>query len=605
MGTNVSPPKRHVATWVKWLRTESWRNLLVLSVVVGIVAGLGAIVFIVLQEQIDRVAMQGAAGYVMPRPGAEGSTTHASAPARRWLLLLIPALGGLVSGVLVFSIAPEAEGHGTDSVVKSFHRNGGLIRPRVPLVKLVASAVTIGTGGCAGREGPIGQIGAGFGSTLALWLKIGERERRLLMLAGAGAGIGAVFRAPLGGALFVAEVLYRDMEFESAALVPAFVASIVAYSLYCGLEGVWGPIFRVPQLQFTHPLELPLYLVFGVLCAGAGVLYAKVFYGLRDVFRRLRMPPHFKPALGGLALGVLGFFLPEALGMGYGWVQMAIDGTLPFRLALALVFAKMVATGLTIGSGGSGGVFAPSVVIGGTLGAVAGIFFHRLMPNVVTQPSVFVLVGMGAFFAGVARVPVSSLVMVSEMTMGYGLLVPLMLANAVAFLLTPKRDTIYEEQVDSRVDSGAHEGEFAMDVLGRITVAEALPKRQEELAVFKPNTPLPEVLRTIAEGRQQVFPIVNDDLSLSGMIDLHDVRAFLADHAIPPGLLVASDLQAPAFRVLTPEEDLASALRKIHATGLPELPVVESANSHKLLGMLGRRDIIGAYHDYAYRTAIG
>ena len=303
-------------------------------------------------------------GYSIPVPGGEGSTVIPAEPTRRWLLLVVPAIGGLLSGLLVFSLAPEAEGHGTDAMIDAFHRKRGIIRKRVPFIKTIASALTIGSGGSAGREGPIAQVGSGFGSAPAGWLKSSDRERRLLVLAGAGAGIGAVFRAPLGGALFVVEVLYREMEFESAALVPAFVASIVSYSIYCGVSGKWGAIFRVPDATFTHPLELPLYLVLGLVCALMGILYVKVFYGVRDrVFRRIPLPRHVKPALGGLAVGVIGYFLPQVLGMGYGWVQLAIDGNLALGLIVTIAFVKILATGLTISSGGSGGVFAPSMVI--------------------------------------------------------------------------------------------------------------------------------------------------------------------------------------------------------------------------------------------------
>jgi CIC family chloride channel protein len=199
-----------------------------LSVLVGIVAGLGAVAFSYLFDEVKTVVMVHGAGYVMPAPGAEGGTAIAKPPSRRWFLVLAPAIGGLLSGILIYSLAPEAEGHGTDAVIASFHRNRGIIRGRVPFIKTIASVLTIATGGSAGREGPIAQIGAGFGSNLGKWLKTSDRDRRLLVLAGAGAGIGAIFRAPLGGALFAVEVLYSDTEFESAALVPSFVAAIIA-----------------------------------------------------------------------------------------------------------------------------------------------------------------------------------------------------------------------------------------------------------------------------------------------------------------------------------------------------------------------------------------
>ncbi len=594
-------PRPPLSRVVRWLRLHTG-HVVTLSILVGVVAGLGAVVFSLMLDKVDYNVMVRGAAYVMPKPGAEaitskGATTVPAPPGRRWFLLLAPAIGGLLSGVLIYSLAPEAEGHGTDSVVDAFHRRKGVIRGRVPFVKTIASVLTIGTGGSAGREGPIGQIGAGFASALAGVLRTRDRDRRLLIIAGAGAGIGAIFRAPLGGALFAVEVLYRDADFESAAIVPAFVASIIAYSVYCGITGVWGPMFNIPPLQFLHPLELPFFVLLGVGCVLTGSLYVKVFYGLRDGFRRIPIPNHFKPALGGLAVGIIGLFVPQILGMGYGWAQLAINGNMAVQLALVILLLKMVTTGLTIGSGGSGGVFAPSMVIGGMLGSTMAAVFHWIAPGVITQPAAFVLVGMAAFFAGAAKVPVSSLVMVSEMTGGYGLLVPLMLTNATAFLFTPRSISIYENQVNTRAQSGAHENEFFFDVLERIRVAECLAAGTR-LITFLRNTPLSEVIHAVSDLDQPVFPVLNADSSLYGIIDMDDVRVLFGTHALTPGLVVAEDLCVRDFRVTTPEESLASAMRKLRKTRLEAIPVVESADSQLLVGTISRRDISNAYHDF-------
>ncbi len=341
--------------------------------------------------------------------------------------------------------------------------------------------------------------------------------------------------------------------------MPGFIASIVAYSIYCIVNHAWGPIFSVPNLQFNHPVELPLYLALGAFCAGVGSLYVWIFYSIRDWFRRLSVPRHVKPALGGLAVGLIGFYLPAALGMGYGWVQRVIDGSLPLDLLVALVLAKIAVTGLTIGSGGSGGVFAPSVMIGGCLGGVAGSLFHHFLPNIVTHPTAFVLVGMAGFFAGVAKAPLSAIVMVSEMTMGYGLLVPLMLATAAAFLLSPRGLSIYEEQVTSPVESPAHEGEFATSVLEQIHVNDVI-NRAVPFTAFQRGTPLREILTVAINTAQGVFPICRDS-EITGVIDLQNMQIFLTERKILPYLLVAEDLAAPVYRVVSLDEDLLSALR--------------------------------------------
>jgi CIC family chloride channel protein len=586
-----------------WRRAKGHRlgRLVMLSALVGVVAGFGALAFNFILDFSSELFLTKAVGYELPLPGGEGETRMPAEPARRWLLLVVPAVGGLLSGWLVFSVAPEAEGHGTDAMIEAFHRKGGLVRKRIPFVKTIASALTIGSGGSAGREGPIAQVGSGFGSALATWLKSGDRERRVLLLAGAGAGIGAVFRAPLGGALFAVEVLYREVEFESAALVPGFVASIVSYSIYCGLSGKWGAIFRVPELTFHRPVELLLYAALGVVCAWMGMLYVKVFYGVRDrVFRRIPLPRHVKPALGGLAVGVIAYFLPAVMSMGYGWVQLAMDGQLALGLIVTIAFMKILATGLTISSGGSGGVFAPSMVIGGLTGAAVGLLFQRWLPGVVTQPAVFALVGMAGFFAGVAKTPLSSLIMVSEMTTGYGLLAPLMLTTGLCYVLTPRRISLYEHQVNRRSDSPAHEGEFVVDVLERMRVSDAMTK-DAKLTVFRPDTPLAEMLEGFAGSKQHVYPVLETGELLHGIIYFDDVRVFFTERGLPSRAVVAQDLLATSYAVVTPEEDLASALRKFRTSRLEELPVVEREGSRRFVGILSRRDVIAAYHDKLYR----
>ena len=593
--------------WLKllqWLKAPSLGRLVLLSALVGVVAGFGALAFNFILDYSGELFLVKAVGYTIPVPGGEGETRTPAEPSRRWLLLVVPAVGGLLSGLLVFSVAPEAEGHGTDAMIESYHRKLGMVRKRIPFVKTIASALTIGSGGSAGREGPIAQVGSGFGSALATWLKSGDHERRMLLLAGAGAGIGAVFRAPLGGALFAVEVLYREIDFESAALVPTFVASIVSYSIYCGVSGKWGAIFRVPDLTFNRPVELPLYLALGVVCALMGILYVKVFYGVRDhIFRKIQLPRHVKPAIGGLAVGVIAYFLPQVLSMGYGWVQLAMDGQLALGLIVTIAFMKILATGLTISSGGSGGVFAPSMVIGGLTGAAMGELFQRLWPGVVTQTPAFALVGMAGFFAGVAKTPLSSLIMVSEMTTGYGLLAPLMLTTGVCYLLTPRKISMYEHQVDRRIDSPAHEGEFVVDILDRLQVHEVMAKGAD-LTVFRRDSPLAVMLEGFATSKQHVFPVLEDGDLLHGIIYFDDIRVFFTERGLPSRAVVAQDLLAASYSVVTPEEDLASALRKFRTSRLEELPVVEAEGSRHFVGILRRRDVIAAYHDRVYKPAV-
>ena len=422
-------------------------------VLIGLIAGAGSVIFHYLCQLGIHYLMDMIAGYRPPPPAGEHHLIPPTArPFNRWLLLFLPAFGGIFSGWLVYTFAPEAEGHGTDAAIDAYHRRGGFIRGRVPIIKTIASAITLTTGGSGGREGPIAQIGAGFGSFLATTLKLSDRERRIMMAAGIGAGVGSIFRAPMAGALFSAEVLYRDPEIEADVLIPSGISSVVAYCVFCLVFG-WGSLFSSPDFVFRNPLELGPYLVLAFVLVGTGIFYVKSFYGLTHLFRKIPIPNHVKPAIGGLCTGIIGFFLPQTLAFGYGFAQMAIQNelTIPFLLALAL--GKVLTTSFSIGSGGSGGVFGPSIVIGGAMGGVVGQLFHQIMPTVVTEPGAFVVVGMAGFFTAVSNTPISTIIFVSEMTNSYHLLLPSLLVCSVAYLAS-QRWTIYVKQVKNRIDFG-------------------------------------------------------------------------------------------------------------------------------------------------------
>lgn len=451
-------------------RAPDQARLLALAVLVGLVAGLGAIAFFTATRAITFYALEQTAGYAeQPQPAGEASLTWLSAkprPLTLWLLLVVPTLGGLGCGLLVYTLAPEAEGHGTDAVIDAYHRRQGYMRPIVPLVKIVASALTLGSGGSGGREGPIAQIGAGFASFLATSLKLGPVQCRILLAAGMGAGIAAIFRAPLAGALFAAEVLYSSPEFESEVILPAGIASTISYCTFSSVFG-WAPLFETPELAFDSPLQLGPYLILAAAMAFLAMIYTRTFYGCVYLFHRWRVPPHVKPAVGGLMTGAVGVALylllgrnDEVLGVlstGYGSLQAALidETTMTIGVLAAIALGKIVTTSLTIGSGGSAGVFGPSMVIGGSAGGAIGLMLHNLWPSLAPHPASFVIVGMAGFFAAAAKTPFSTLVMVSEITGGYDLLLPAMWVCVIAYMLSDEQ-SIYHEQAPSRAESEAH-----------------------------------------------------------------------------------------------------------------------------------------------------
>jgi CIC family chloride channel protein len=602
----IAPPGHLLRRLATHWATPGAGRVALCSPLVGLIAGLGAVAFLVLLELMYRHVLGGLLHFHLP-PTGEGSPHPISDPYPWWLVLLVPTIGGLISGVIVFTWAPEAEGHGTDALIRAFHRGGGVIRTRVPLIKAVTSIVTIGTGGSAGQEGPIAQIGAGFGSLLARLLRLTPDERRLLMLAGTAGGIGAIFRAPLGGALFAGEVLYMTSAMESAALLPCLASSIVAYSTFA-LFITPRPIFIVPDLAFHGLLELPAFTLLALACAAVGWVYVRVFYGLRDrVFHPLPLPRHLKPAVGGLLLGLLALVFPELMTGGYGWVQWGAIG-MPRSLAmpgepifvpqmgvamlLSLALLKTLATGLTISSGGSGGVFGPSVFIGGMLGGAVGRLLAGVFPAWHLDPAAFALVGMGGFFAGVAKTPLSSIVMVCEMSGSYSLLVPLMLVCGLNMGLS-RRWTLYEEQVQSPVDSPAHLGDFVVDVLQRLRVGQ-LPIRAEGLEVVPEATPFPQIVHRVARSAETLFPVIDGQGRLTGIFSLRDIRLALLGTDMG-SLVVADDLAHRPALTVTPQDDLHTALKRMTELNVDELPVVQAEDPTRLIGLLSRRELISAY----------
>jgi CIC family chloride channel protein len=588
--------------------------LLGLALVVGVISGLGAVAFYVACQFVFHFALDVVAGYHPPAPGGEPQLfTETRGALRPWLLLVVPVLGGIVSGFLVFTLAPEAEGHGTDAAIAAYHHHQGQIRPRVPLVKIVASALTLGTGGSGGREGPIAQIGAGFGSFLGRLLRLTPAERRILMAAGMGAGVAAIFRAPLAGAMFAAEVLYRSPDFESEVIIPAGLASVIAYCTF-GLVFGWAPLFTVPPevlrvLTFNEPLHLVSYTLLALFLVVLAMLYTRTFYGLTHLFRRLPWRPHFKPALGAFLTALLGVSLYFLLGQeqrvlavlsfGYGSLQDAMnvspaaEGSLFLALILlAVAVGKILTTGLTIGSGGSGGVFGPSMVIGGCGGGALGIALHRLWPALVPHPASFVIVGMAGFFAAAAKTPFSTLVIVSEMTGNYSLLLPTLWVCALTFLLSDEQ-SIYSSQVESRSRSPAHQGDYVREVLTGLHVSQFLTP-QERVPVLHAGDTLETVMERLGSTLYAALPVADEEGRFIGMVGLDQVHlASRLPHLHP--LVRAADLMRADVIPLHSGDRLDYALELFVENNLLELPVVDDTPGQRVIGIVKRADVSSTY----------
>lgn len=560
------------------------------GVLTGIVSGLGASLFFFLLEWLKFFTFEYLAGYKYLKPFGEHLVeVSASTAFRPWMLALLPCIGGLISGLLVYTWAPEAEGHGTDALIDAFHNKQGYIRTHVPYIKGLASIITLGTGGSAGREGPIAQIGAGFGSWIARLLRLNVRERRLLILAGCAGGLGAIFRAPLGGALTSIEILYRE-DFETEGIIPCIVSSVVANSIFISVFGR-QPIFTIPSICFQHPLELLFYTILGLVCVPFGYLYVKTFYGMRDhFFRRLRFKKVLIPALGGLGVGLIGLWRPQVMSGGYGVIEQALKGNLPTLLMLNLTFLKIIATSFTISSGGSGGVFGPSLFIGAMLGGVVGQLGHAWCPTIVTDPGAFALVGMGAFFAGVAKAPIGALLMVAEMTGGYAVVVPLMFASVVALLLS-QHWSLYEKQVLNKFHSPAHRHDMLVNVLQTLTVRDVY-QADAPVVILPEDMTFGGLKRFLTRTRESFFPIVDDHLHLRGILSLPNLHTILFEEQLSDLLVVGELASAPVSVDL--DTSLYDALVQFLQTGYGCIPIVEAESG--LIGLLRFEELMAAYH---------
>lgn len=575
-------------------------RMLVLSFAVGVAAGLGAIVFNLALAAGERLLLDGIAGYRQATAANEHSyLQRGTTEFRVWLLPAVAALGGLLSGLLVYWFAREAGGHGTDSAIDAYHNQEGRISFRVPLVKIIASALTLGSGGSGGREGPIAQIGAGFGSYLGTALGLSSRERRILLAAGIGAGVGSIFHAPLAGALFAAEVFYSESEFEADGLIPAAVATIVGYSVF-SLHSGFEPLFATGDFEF-HTRELVPYAVLAlVVTLGAG-LFVTSFYGIHGWFDRLPMPAWARPMVGGVLTAMVGVGLYfwfgrdagvlDVLSFGYGTLQESLTGQVGIGLLLALALGKMLTTSLSIGSGGSGGVFGPSMVIGGALGGVVGNLGHQWFPSIVVYPQAYVLVGMAGFFTAAAKTPISTIVMVSEMTGTYSLLVPSLWVAALAMLFG-RPFKLYRSQVGTRLDSAAHKDELFVDVLEGIKVADILEDTSFE--TVRETDGLDRLVEVFGRTTQHYFPVLDHEGRMTGILSANDVRQCLDERSVG-SMVIANDICSTDVVTVSPSNTLSRALKRFVATDVDSLPVVAEDDPDTVVSMLSRRHLIRAY----------
>ena len=550
--------------------------------------GFGAVLFEDALQLATHYLLGSLGGYHPPSPAGEGNAAGSAGFVRAWAIPLVTTGGGLVAGLIVFTFAPEAEGHGTDAAIAAIHHNPRGIRFRAVVVKIVASAITIGSGGSGGREGPTGQISAGFGSLLARLFDLSPGDARIAVSAGVGAGIGSIFGAPLGGAVLAAEIVYRE-DFEPTALVPAFISSIVGYGCFGAVKG-FAPLFGYSSpYRFSSPSQLGWFAVLGIVGGVVALLYAKGFYGIGGLFSRLAVPRALRPAIGGLAVGLIALEIPQVLGTGYGWIQQALGPqllALPLWIVVALPFARILATGLSIGSGGSGGIFGPGMVIGAFVGAAFWRLLEPVVPGLGGDAAAFVVIGMAACFGSIARAPLAVLLMVTEMTGTLATLAPAMIAVGVATLVVSRNDdTIYRSQLRNREETSSGGLLLGMPLLSSLAVRGALVAPRLVL-----SSDLPADLARTSMAKEGVpgAPVVDPEGRLVGVVAASDLPA--GDDA---GETPVGRLADPAAPLVHDGATLATGLEAIADAEASWVPVVD--DDRRVLGTLALSDLVRAY----------
>ncbi len=599
--------KRYLAKMLDHLAPREGLVLLVMAVVVGLTTGLAAVLFIRLIALIQ-LFFYGGGEKILPALG------------RIWIII-VPVIGGLLVGPIITKFAVEAKGHGVPEVMQALILRGGRIRPRVALAKVIASALCIGTGGSAGREGPIVQVGSALGSSIGQWLHLSDERIKNLVACGAAAGIAATFNAPIAGVVFAIEVLLSEIQVRvfGNVVVAAVAASIVS-QIFLGDR----PAFEIPGYVMHSPWEILLYVFLGLLAALVGILFIRMLYYTEDVFDRLAIPLWLKPAVGALLLGILAFCYPyigtisyisvddmtlglpivenypHIFGSGFIFLAEVLQGRAPFFLLFLLIFLKPLATSFTLGSGNSGGVFAPSLFTGAMLGGAFGYLAMHLFPNLNIEIGAYALVGMAAVFSAAARAPLTSMLIVFEMSNDYRLILPLMAAGIVAstFAQWLHSDSIYTLKLTKRgirFDQGRD-----MDIMQTVQVDEVMNKAP---ITIQREQSVADLFAAFQETHLGGFPVMSNETELYGMVTMQDMERTIDEmertlHRKEVNLkhLKVWDVATPDPVTVFPDEPIWSAIRKMAPRDLARLPVVSRNNPKLFIGVISRSDIVRAYN---------
>ncbi len=546
--------------------------MVLVAVVIGLLGGFCAVGFRLLIQAVNRVFWH------------EGQYTLDylySLPF--WWKILAPAVGGLIVGWIIYRFAREAKGHGVPEVMEAVALKGGRIRPRVVIAKMFASGISIGSGGSVGREGPIVQIGSALGSSIGQWLKVDQRRLRTLVGCGAAAGIAATFNAPVAGALFAVEVILGD--FGVSQFSPIVISSVTGTVVSHRFLGDF-PAFEVPAYHLVSASELFAYAGLGILAGFAALAFTRSLYGTEDFFDKLRVHPAVKAMLGGAVIGAIGIWAPHIFGVGYEAINEALNGNLVWQFMVLLVVVKIVAVSITIGSGGSGGIFAPSLFIGAMLGGAAGTVVHTLWPTSTAAPGAYALVGIA---------PITAILIIFELTGSYTIILPLMISCIIATLLATRmqRASIYTLKLLRRgvdVQRGR-----AVNVLQHAYVREIM---RPEVITVAPSEDLVSLIGKFIDHPGSTVFVTDEDRVLEGLITADQIRPVMQDPAALAALIIAQDMMAEGdFPKVSPGDSLADVMRHLELFR-GEVPVLENG---RLVGVIWPEDVIERYNTEVFK----
>ena len=585
-GEETSKLGELVAVLKKFHITEH-TALIILSFLVGVLAGLANILFRTTMNLIHQI--------VFVRGSKLLAIGHGG--FYRVLIPLLPITGALLLIPLSLAFPGEVNGYGFPKFIERVNIRGGVIKIRNIALKILSTSLTIGTGGSAGVEGPIAIVGGTIGSGIGQLFRASGSRMKLLIAAGSAGAIAATFNAPIAGVMFAIEIVLLG-NYEIASFAAIIISSGMATVISRGFYGS-NPAFSVPGYNLRSPVEIPFYMLFGVLVGFLAVFYIKIFHRIKDEFDALKVNPQLKPIMGAFIVGAVGIFLPQVMGNGYKFIEASLVGKIILPVVLALVFFKLLATSVTIGSGGAGGVFAPSLFIGAMAGGSYGYLVHWMFPAYTASPGAYATVGIGSFLAAATHAPLTGIFLLFEMTGNYQIIIPLMFSSIIGTLVAKR---LYYDSIDTvditKKGIKLHMG-LETAIMSSIKVKDVM---RTDIITANEDTTLNAIVTDMINKEKFYIPLVDEKGLMTGIISFQDVRPVLLEEQIKE-IVKAKHIATEEVIVLFPDEDLNAAIEKFSLKDIAEIPVVARGNPRKVIGMISRADVISAYNKEVLKKA--